>query len=132
MALEIYKRGQGKNTRLGSGFALGTISAFGCYRLFLKLSSTVDNLVVQMLVPVFVFGVMAAVLFWLANKPSFADFMISAEGEMKKVNWSTREEIVASTIVVIVVLLFMAVLLGATDLLFRTLFSWLLESGQVT
>ena len=128
MAIEIYKRGQGKNTRLWSGFALGTISAFGCYRLFLKLSSTVDDLVVQMLVPVFVFGVIAAFLFWLANKPSLADFMISAEGEMKKVNWSTREEIVASTIVVIVVLLFMAALLGTTDLFFRTLFSWLLGS----
>ena len=128
MALEIYKRGQGKNTRLWSGFALGTISAFGCYRLFLKLSTTVDSLPVQMLVPVFVFGVFAGVLFWLANKPSMADFLISAEGEMKKVNWSTREEIVASTIVVIVVLLFMAALLGATDLFFRTLFSWMLES----
>ena len=128
MALEIYKRGQGKNTRLWSGFALGTISAFGCYRLFLKLSSTVEDLWVQMLVPVFVFGAIAALLFWLANKPSLADFMISAEGEMKKVNWSTREEIVASTIVVIVVLVFMAALLGTTDLFFRTLFSWLLES----
>ena len=128
MAIEIYKRGQGKNTRLWSGFALGTISVFGCYRLYLKLSSTVDDLVVQMMVPVCVFIVIAAFLFWLANKPSLADFMISAEGEMKKVNWSTREEIVASTIVVIVVLLLMAALLGTTDLLFRTLFSWLLGS----
>ena len=70
MAIEIYKRGQGKNTRLWSGFALGTISVFGCYRLYLKLSSTVDDLVVQMMVPVCVFIVIAAFLFWLANKPS--------------------------------------------------------------
>jgi len=129
MAFEICKRGQGKNARLWSGFAVATISALGCYRLFVKLTSTVESLAFQMLVPVFVFAIIAAAIFWLANKPSLADFMISAEGEMKKVNWSTREEIVSSTIVVIVVLLFMAALLGVTDLCFQFLFSAILETN---
>jgi preprotein translocase SecE subunit len=52
--------------------------------------------------------------------------MISAESEMKKVSWSSKQEIAVSTFIVIVVVVFMAALLGATDLFFRTLFTWLL------
>ena len=66
------------------------------------------------------------VVFWLVNKHSMADFMIAAEGEMKKVSWSSREEIAVSTSVVIIVVVLMASLLGVTDLTFRAFFNWLL------
>jgi preprotein translocase SecE subunit len=52
--------------------------------------------------------------------------LIAAEGEMKKVSWSSRQEIVSSTTIVIVVVVFMAVLLGVTDLGFRMFFNWLI------
>ncbi|OHB67799.1 MAG: preprotein translocase subunit SecE [Planctomycetes bacterium RBG_13_60_9] len=51
-----------------------------------------------------------------------ADFLVAAEGELKKVNWSSRKEIAVSTIVVIIVVIAMAVLLGATDLVFSMVF----------
>ena len=79
------------------------------------------------MVPVGLFAVLAFLIFWLVNKPSVADFMISAEGEMKKVSWSSRKEIAVSTSIVIIVVFIMAILLGATDLGFATLFPWLLS-----
>jgi preprotein translocase SecE subunit len=45
---------------------------------------------------------------------------------MKNVSWSSRHEIAVSTFIVIIVVIIMAILLGTTDLGFRTFFSWLL------
>jgi preprotein translocase SecE subunit len=79
------------------------------------------------MVPAGLFVILALLIFWLANKPSLADFMIAAEGEMKKVSWSSRQEIAVSTFIVIGVVISMAVLLGTTDIGFRTFFTWLLS-----
>ena len=51
------------------------------------------------------------------------DFLIATEGEMKKVNWSTRREIWGSTKVVIVFTLFLAFLLFSVDIVFWSFFS---------
>jgi preprotein translocase subunit SecE len=72
------------------------------------------------------FLVLAYLIYWVVNRPSIADFMINAEGEMKKVSWSTRQEITVSTIIVIVVVLIMATLLGTTDFAFSLFFDWLI------
>jgi preprotein translocase SecE subunit len=79
------------------------------------------------MVPAGLFVVLALLIFWLSNKPSLANFMIAAEGEMKKVSWSSRQEIAVSTFIVIIVVVIMAVLLGTTDIGFRTFFTWLLN-----
>ncbi|MGD2093391.1 MAG: preprotein translocase subunit SecE [Phycisphaerales bacterium] len=126
MIFSIYKRGQGKYTRLCSAFAAAIIVGLGCLQLYKKLQATDLGLWVETMVPAGLFVVFALLISWLSNKPSVADFMVSAESEMKKVSWSSKQEIAVSTFIVIVVVVFMAVLLGATDLGFRTLFSWLL------
>jgi preprotein translocase subunit SecE len=120
MSLGIYKRGQGYYTRMISAVAGGVIAALGCYALYGKLDALVfvnQNLkiVVQSLVPLAVFGGFAFLMYWLVNKPIIADFMISAEGELKKVSWSTRQEITASTLIVIAVMLIMAGCLLVVD-----------------
>ena len=126
MLTKIYKPGQGKYTRLCSGFVVATIVAFGCWRLYEKLGASLENLWVVTLVPVAVFAVLGGLIYWLLNKVSLADFLIAAEGELKKVNWSSRREVAVSTVVVIVVVVGMAVLLGATDMVFQLVFSHLL------
>ncbi len=126
MLTKIYKPGQGKYTRLGSGFTVATIVAMGCWRLYEKLNATDLNLWVVSLVPVVVFAALGVLIYWLLNKAVLADFLIAAEGELKKVNWSSRREVVVSTIVVIVVLLGMAAVLGTTDMVFRLFFQYLL------
>jgi len=126
MVFVIYKRGQGKYTRLCSAFTAAIIAVLGCWRLYEKLQATDLGLWVETMVPAGLFVVFALLIFWLANKPSVADFMIAAEGEMKKVSWSSKQEIAVSTFIVIAVVLIMATLLGTTDLGFRTFFVWLL------
>ena len=132
MVFDIYKRGQGKYTRLCSVFAGAIIVGAGCWRLYRKLGVWLTGLSantamwVEMMVPVGLFVTLSLFLLWLVNKHSVANFMIAAEGEMKKVSWSSKQEIAVSTVIVIVVVVSMALLLGVTDITFRTFFTWIL------
>ena len=128
MLFEKYKWGQGKDTRLYSAIAIALISAIGCWRLYAKLQVSLDvtqtlQLVLSNTVPLGVFVIIAVVLYWLSNRPTVADFLISAEGELKKVSFSSRREIAVSTFVVIVVVISMAVMLGVADFCFDLFFT---------
>ncbi|MBP8304112.1 MAG: preprotein translocase subunit SecE [Phycisphaerae bacterium] len=129
MGLEIYKRGQGTYTRLGTGLAGAVILGLGCVRLYEKLGVVTNNLWLQSMIPAVVFVVLAGLLYWVLNKPAVADFMISAEGEIKKVSWSSRQEIMVSTLIVVLVVGVLAVLLGTTDLVLRLLFQVIFPLG---
>jgi preprotein translocase subunit SecE len=78
------------------------------------------------MVPAVILVAFSVATYWLLNKPTVADFLIAAEGELKKVNWSSRKEIAVSTFVVIIVVLTMAALLGATDFVFQLVFQKLI------
>jgi preprotein translocase subunit SecE len=126
MALfKIYKRGQGYYTRLWSGMAAFVVASSGCYVLWRKLV-VINNLWVKTLVPVGLWAGFSLLIFWLMNKPAMADFMISAEGEIKKVSWSSRREITVSTLIVICVVVLMAAMLFTADMLFKSLFMYVI------
>jgi preprotein translocase subunit SecE len=126
MVFDIYKRGQGKYTRLCSAFGAATIAGLGCLRLYTKLQATDIGLWAETMVPAGLIIGLCLLIFWLVNKPTIADFLIAAEREMKKVSWSSRKEIAVSTFIVIVVVIVMASLLGVTDFSFQLFFMWLL------
>ena len=127
MVFDIYKRGQGKYTRLYSALGAAIIVGLGCLRLYKKLQAADLGLWVETMVPAGLFVALGFLIFLLVNKATVADFMIAAEGEMKKVSWSSRREIAVSTFIVIVVVVLVAVLLGAADLIFKLFFMWLLS-----
>jgi len=129
MGLEIYKHGQGTYTRLWTGATGAAIIGLGCVRLFEKLGILTSNLWIQAMIPAVVFVVLAGILYSVGNKPSVADFMISAEGEIKKVSWSSRQEIWVSTLIVVLVVGVLALLLGVTDLVLRLLFQVIFPLG---
>jgi preprotein translocase subunit SecE len=56
------------------------------------------------------------------NKPANADFLIATDSEMKKVNWTSRKELIGSTKVVIVFMFLIAMLLFLFDIIFGYLF----------
>jgi preprotein translocase SecE subunit len=58
----------------------------------------------------------------IGRKPKLVDFMIATEGEMRKVNWSTKREIIGSTILVILLTLFIAIFCQIADLAYSALF----------
>ena len=53
------------------------------------------------------------------------DFLVATEGEMKKVNWSTKHELVGSTVVVIAVVIIISLFCWLFDFIFSTLFVWM-------
>jgi preprotein translocase subunit SecE len=121
MNLNIYKRGQAKNTRLWTAIAAFVVGAYGCYVLHLKLQA-LGNVWVETLVPFGLCVIIGGVIAWVMNKTSVADFLISSEGEIKKVSWSTRKEIIASTTVVIVTMVAISLLLTVVDYAFIFVF----------
>lgn len=120
MSFKIYKRGQGYYTRLFTGLIVFAIVAMGSFVLYNKLQVWDISIWAQTLVPAGICIVLSLLVFWLINKPNIADFMISAEGEIKKVSWSSRQEIIASTVIVIIVVVSMALLLMFADIIFRS------------
>jgi preprotein translocase SecE subunit len=127
MAFNIYKRGQGKYTRLCSAFGAAIVAGLGCLQLYKQLQAIDLGLWVETMVPAGLFVALCLLMFWMVNRPTITDFMIAAESEMKKVSWSSKKEIAVSTFIVIVVVIFVAVLLGVTDLGFQMFFGRLLR-----
>ena len=117
----IYKPGQGKYTRLCTGFGGGLLTVIAAHEIYKRLDVT-DNIYVQIFVPLGILIGVGLLIFWIVNKQNAADFMIATEGEMKKVSWSSKQEIVGSTKVVIITTIFLAVLLFVVDLGFMWFF----------
>ncbi|QKK10210.1 MAG: preprotein translocase subunit SecE [Planctomycetota bacterium] len=59
---------------------------------------------------------------FIGSKPSSCEFLIATDGEMKKVNWSTRREVLGSTWVVIAASFLIAGMLYLVDMAFQTFF----------
>jgi preprotein translocase SecE subunit len=57
-----------------------------------------------------------AVSLWLMNKPGNVDFLIATDSEMKKVNWTSRKELIGSSKVVILFMFLIASYLFLNDL----------------
>lgn len=126
MALQVYKQGQGYWTRLMSAIGGGTIVLMGAAWLWdqlgaLRLES--NTIYVQAGVSVAIVALFGWLIFRIVyGRQKSGDFLIATEGEMKKVNWSTRKEIVGSTWVVIGLTFFIAVLIAILDGAFSQFF----------
>lgn len=125
MAFSIYKRGQGKYTRIitfASGSLIGAV--IGRF-VWSQLRATELSAYLVFGIPLAIFAVVMWLMFWIVNRPRSADFMIATEGEMKKVSWSSKREIVGGTKVVIATTIILALLLWAVDLAFGFFFDWI-------
>lgn len=123
---DIYKPSQGYNTRVWTGVSYGMMVCWLAYWLYEKFEivgegATTKYIQVGVAVATIIgFGLLG---YWcLALNRKVCDFLIATEGEMKKVNWTSRKEIFGSTKVVIFVLVFMSVLLFVVDILFMVFF----------
>jgi len=63
-----------------------------------------------------------AVTLYLMNKPANVDFLIATDSEMKKVNWTSRKELIGSTKIVVIFMLLIAFFLFSVDWIFHLLF----------
>ncbi len=121
-ALHIYKPGQGAYVRWGSA-AAAAIIVLGLANFLHEQLARVQNEWVQFLIPVALLVVLAYVFFlFLGQSHGVVDFMIATEGEMKKVNWSTRREVLGATKVVIATVIALGVILFTVDIFFMFCF----------
>ncbi len=122
----IYKSGQGYWVRLMSAIGFGVIVALGLIWLW-KQIETIDfgiestyAQVIGILVAAAIFGILG---YWLIGvKTGSVDFMIATEGEMKKVNWSSKAELTRSTMAVIGLTLIVAIFCWGVDVIFAMIF----------
>ncbi len=126
-----YKPEQGKWTRIGTFVGSGALIAWGALFLRGRLTGYEDvtawwGLLITPGIPIAVAVVIGALAWWVSfGSRKAGDFMISTEGEIKKVSWSTRREVIGSTKVVILFTVLFAVFLFFVDLMFQSLFSWI-------
>jgi preprotein translocase subunit SecE len=108
-----YKRNQGQIARRTTFGALALIVVLGCLRMTQYYSD--QSPVLHYYVPFAFMAIGLWASFRVVQMPAFADFLISVEGEMNKVSWPSRGELFRATLVVILVVFFLAALLFAYD-----------------
>lgn len=121
--LSVYKPGQGYWTRMGTIAAvllvmilLGRL-VWETLDVYTPLAPRWVGLIVAGL------AVGSGLLVWrYLNKPYVVDFMIATESEMKKVNWTSKKDLIGSTKVVIVFMFLIAAVLFVIDIMFGYLF----------
>jgi preprotein translocase subunit SecE len=113
--VDVYKPMQGWYARVYTAIALGVVVAAGAWRIYEA------SLEYQ---PAWRFGIpalFAAVLGWIVFRivhfPPFAEFLIATEAEMNKVSWTSKDDLVRATTVVLTTVVLMAVFLFLVDTL---------------
>ena len=128
----IYKKGQGYWTRMGTAAGALLLGGLTAYNLYVYLPVLIHfdttpagqahaHRVAAVVASLFVVG-FAALAWWLMNKKDNVDFLIATDSEMKKVNWTSRKELIGSTKVVIVFMFLIAIFLFTVDILFSYFF----------
>jgi len=128
---EVYKPGQGYYTRRGWGVFFGVLILWGAQFAFEQMAMFQNDqkpwtLYLRYGVPVGILVVFGLLLYWiLCVHHRAVDFFIATEGEMKKVSWSSRREVIGSTKVVIGTVIILGTALFLVDLAFLEFFRWI-------
>jgi preprotein translocase subunit SecE len=132
VAIQIYKNGQGRFVRIGTAVSVVLVDLILARYLYVMLNRelAVDPSVKTYLeygIPALLFAGLALLAALLLNKPSFVDFLIATESEMKKVSWSSRAELLGSTAVVIGTVFLLALIIYVVDWVFVGMLTSLLH-----
>ena len=123
----IYKKGHGYWTRMGTAVGAGFLGVVVAYELYSQIPTFLhgtqqhDKRVAFIAAAVFLIAY-SVWAWWFTNKPSTVEFLIATDSEMKKVNWTTRKELIGSTKVVIIFMFIISIFLFTCDLIFGAFF----------
>jgi len=125
----VYKSGQGYWTRMLTALGAALIILLIGHFLYTYLPTWSDTLSRKRGVMIgIVLAVMAGlslVAFYFTNKATNVDFLIATDSEMKKVNWTSRAELIGSTKIVIIFVVLISAILFVIDIVFGYLFYFL-------
>jgi preprotein translocase subunit SecE len=113
VSLGLYKRSQGRIARQATFAALALLVALGALALSSYMGHHGEWWKYWIPMGLTLVGLWAS--FRIVQIPAFADFLIAVEGEMNKVSWPSRGELFRASVVVILVIFFLAGLLYLYD-----------------
>ncbi len=127
MAIRIPKINQGRTVRVATGVGFGLVALVVAVYVGQVLSRYLPETLgyrvyVQYGAAAVVFVALGTVAFFWVNKPKVVDFLVATESEMKKVSWSSKAELVGSTLVVIGTVVTMGLLIFVCDVVFKFVF----------
>lgn len=118
----IYKKGQGYWTRMLTAAGTLLVLCLTAQFLYSQVMATVVDKNVRLGVAAGIVAAGAVLAWYIMNKPGSVDFLIATDSEMKKVNWTSREQLIGSTKVVILFMFLIAFFLFGIDILFGYFF----------
>ena len=130
-----YKHDQGRMARMAAFWTLAALLFYGCAALRSELAARFDALErplipglpeipplgidfnAAFLIAALLFGTGVWLLYRWIETPKNADLLIETEAELRKVTWPTGKEVVNSSVVVVVSVLFLMAFLAGADML---------------
>ena len=147
--LGIYKKGHGVHSRIAVGIALGLLALFASislYNLLIDLPNIAEGVKVPLvdigltwgllsafalfvllgiLIGIFVAGLETGIGPLDAGGKKTIGFLIDTQGELQKVSWPTRYELVGSTAVVIVSVIVIGIFILGVDWFVSTIMEYI-------
>jgi preprotein translocase SecE subunit len=121
----IYKKGQGYWTRMLTAGGVLLILLLAAQFLYFHALAAIEQQNTRLMIAGGFIVAVGVLSWWLMNKPGSVDFLIATDSEMKKVNWTSRAELIGSTKVVILFMFLISIILFGIDLLFGYFFYWI-------
>lgn len=146
---EIYRKGQGSYARVSVGIVLGLIAFFSSYAMYgalIELPESFSRVRIPLIDIPLTWGLICSFLFFLLCAAfvnvlvgSFetgikaidnlgkrvVGFLIDTQGELQKVSWSSKQELVRSTIIVIVCVIAFGIFIFSVDRVVTTVMKFI-------
>lgn len=141
--MAIYKRGQGVIARVSTAILLGGLTIMGVidvHRIYREVRPEdtwlgwLSNFFFNKptwgqwslyIYPLIVLAMGAFGVWFLTNRPKYAEHLIDTEIELKKVVWPRQQEILRATGIVLSTVIVMCVLLFCFDQIFQEVLFWI-------
>lgn len=127
-----YKKDQGRLARMAVFWTLAILIFWGCRSLYFTLGQQSEALgkalggfripvldlpgSPALLIAALVFSGAVFLLYRWMETPKTADMLIETESELKKVTWPTTQEVINSSVIVIVCVLFLMGFMALSDI----------------
>jgi preprotein translocase subunit SecE len=113
--VDMYKPMQGWYARVYTAVGLGVVVAAGAWKIS---ESTLEYpLLWRFGLPAAFAAILGWIVFRIVHFPPFAEFLIATEAEMNKVSWTSKDDLIRATTVVLTTVVLMAVFLFLVDTL---------------
>jgi preprotein translocase subunit SecE len=112
---DLYKPMQGWYARVYTALGLGLVVAAGAYRVYETAQEYTPLWRVGF--PVGFVAILGWLTFRIIQFPPFAEFLIATEAEMNKVSWTSKDDLIRATTVVLATVVAMALYLFVVDTL---------------